>query len=95
MEKFGKGVLQWRFSIIESFGLAFSLCSVAVSITLWSVTTFQSKADASVAKIEGEQRVEKIELEIREVRQTLFRIQSQTSFIAGRMGFKNKDESGE
>lgn len=88
MELRGRKVLDWRFSIVETAGFAFSLTSLAVAITVWSLTTFQSKAEAIEASSQTERRIEKIDIEMNEVRNALYRIQSQTAFIAGRMGFK-------
>lgn len=43
--------IDWRFSAAELIAGMLSLTSIAVGITLWSVSTFQSKDDAIEVKI--------------------------------------------
>jgi hypothetical protein len=77
--------IEWRFSPIETAGAAFSLASVCVGITLWSVSTFQSKVDAQEVKVHLEKRIENIEAQMATMRMSLEAVARDTSYIRGRL----------
>jgi hypothetical protein len=77
--------IEWRFSPIETLGAAFSLASVAVGITLWSVSTFQSKVDAAEVRTHLEKRIESIEAQMTTMRASLEVVARDTSYIRGRL----------
>lgn len=91
MEHKGK-ILDWKFSPIEMLGFAFSLASLAVGITMWSLTTFQSKQEAREAtqtidaKIESvEKRVERQEEQMNAMRTSLEGVAKNVEYIRGRL----------
>lgn len=77
--------LEWRFSPIETVGAAFSLATMAVGITLWSVTTFQSKSDAAEMKFNLERRIESIEAQMSTMRSSLEVVARDTAYIRGKL----------
>lgn len=79
------GLLGLRFSPMEVLGGAFSLAAMAVSITLWSIATFQSKQDAVLIKAELEKRIESVEGEVQLMRQSLESVAKDVSYIRGRI----------
>jgi hypothetical protein len=77
--------IEWRFSPIETAGAAFSLASICVGITLWSVSTFQSKVDAAEVKVHLEKRIENIEAQMVTMRTSLEAVARDTSYIRGKI----------
>lgn len=77
--------LDWRFSPIETIGAAFSLATMAVGITLWSISTFQSKSDAQEMKINLEKRIESIENQMVTMRSSLEVVARDTAYIRGKL----------
>ena len=75
----------WRFSLVETAGFAFSLASVAVAITLWTVSTFQSKDEAKEIKAQLESRIVSIEAETRALRDSMNGVAKDVSYIRGRL----------
>jgi hypothetical protein len=84
METKGK-IIEWRFSIMETFGAALSMASLAVGITLWSIATFQRKEDAIEIKIQLERRIDVIESEVRVMRASVEGVAKDVSYIRGRI----------
>ena len=66
-----------------AFGL--SIVTAAVGITLWSISTFESKASASQYRVTLERRVDGLEKEVNTIRETLGRVAIDVSYIRGRM----------
>jgi vacuolar-type H+-ATPase subunit I/STV1 len=77
--------IEWRFSPVETIGAAFSLASVCVGITLWSVSTFQSKQDAQEVKTHLERRIENIEAQMNTIRTSLEHVARDISYVRGRL----------
>lgn len=77
--------LDWRFSPIETIGAAFSLATMAVGITLWSISTFQSKSDAQEMKVNLEKRIESIENQMVTMRSSLEVVARDTAYIRGKL----------
>lgn len=84
METKGK-VLEWRFSIMETVSAALSLASLAVGITLWSMSTFQRKDDAVEMKAHLERRIDGVESEMRNMRASVEGVAKDVSYIRGRL----------
>lgn len=80
----------WRFSPVEMIGFGFSIATVAVSITLWSVSTFQSKQDAIEVRQQIERRIDAIESQVNTMRQSLENVARDTSYIRGRLEPKSQ-----
>lgn len=80
MEQKG-GLLQWRLSLAETLAFA----ATVVSITLWMLNFFQTKADANEWKDSMENRVGKIEVEISSIRGSMETIGRDVSYIRGRL----------
>ncbi len=76
-------LMSWRFSIVETIGFGFSLASIAVGITLWSMSTFQSKEEAASVKLNLEQRVIALEGEMRELRASMQNVARDVAYIRG------------
>jgi len=74
-------LLKWRFTFSEMVAFAF----VVISITLWSLATFQSKSDAAIVSSSHERDFEKLEKRIDGLSQTLNAIGNDVSYIRGRL----------
>jgi hypothetical protein len=86
----GRSVIGWRFNLGETLGFGFSLASVAVAITLWSVTNFQSKVDAAEEKHSMEKRIEAVEIQMVLVRSSVDSVAKDVSYIRGRLEPKTR-----
>ena len=75
----------WRFNIIETVGFGFSLASVAVAITLWSMSNFQSRAEAEEAKRVTEAKISNLEAQMSQIRSNMDTISRDVSYIRGRL----------
>lgn len=84
MDTHGK-FTSWRFSVIEAIGAAISLSSLAVGITLWSISTFQNKEDAIESKRMIEARIATVEDQVRMNRASLDAMAKDVSYIRGRL----------
>lgn len=73
-----KSTGDWRFNFIEMIGFAISFSTLAVGITLWSISTFQFKHDAVEDKKNMDTRVSNLEM-------ITSNIAIDVSFIRGRM----------
>jgi hypothetical protein len=78
-------ILDWRFSLAETAMGMVSIATLAVGITTWSLSTFQSKQDASEMKQQFERRIEGVEGEMRVMRSSLDRIAGNVEYIRGRL----------
>jgi hypothetical protein len=80
----------WRFSLAETAAFGFSLTSMSVAITLWTVGTFQSKEDAKEIKAQLEIRIQSIEQQTKELRNSVDGVAKDVSYIRGRLEPKNE-----
>lgn len=87
-----KDFFHWRFSPVEMLGFGFSIACVAVSITIWTVFTFQTKDDARGVKIEFEDKIKGVKNEVEGLRSELSNVRSgvesigkDVSYIRGRL----------
>lgn len=64
---------------------AVTATALAVSITLWSVSTFQSKADAAEMKVQLERRIDSMEGRLNAVQVTVSGVAVDVSYIRGRL----------
>ncbi len=92
-----KGFFQWRFSPIEMLGFGFSIACVAVSITIWTVFTFQTKADAADSKVEFNDKIRGVTKDVDMLRSDLANVRSgveaigkDVSYIRGRLEPKSE-----
>lgn len=76
MEQRGS-MLQWKLSLAET--LAFG-CTIAV-LVFFITKNFQSKDDAAAL----EKRIERVENELSSVKDALYKIDSNVSYIKGRL----------
>lgn len=83
--------IDWRFSAAELIAGMLSLTSIAVGITLWSVSTFQSKDDAIEVKMQLERRMDSLEGQVNTMRLSLEGVARDTSWIRGRLEPKGRD----
>lgn len=81
MEQAGT-LLKWKLTLAET--LAFGV-TVAVMV-VWLSTNYQSKEDAS--KLEG--RIERVELEMSQMREGISNISKDVSYIRGRLEPRSK-----
>lgn len=82
-------MMGWRFSIVEMVGFGFSVGAVTVAITLWSVSTFQTKVDAVAVKQDFDRQVESLKVEVATLRAGIDAVAKDVSYIRGRLEPKN------
>jgi len=80
--------IQWRFTIIETIGAAFSLATVAVAITLWSIATFQSRSEAQGEMQNTQSRLDRQQDNITRMQDKIDQIKDDVSFIRGKLESK-------
>lgn len=74
-------VAKWRLTLAESLALVVTV----VSVTIWIITTFQSKSDAQEWKNAIEGRVGAIEEQLTQMRNNMDGIGKDVSYIRGRL----------
>lgn len=80
----------WRFSVQEVVAFLAGSVGVAVTITLWCVSTFQTRADASDFKASVEKRFEAQEMRLDSIQSSLNSMGADLSFIRGKLERKNE-----
>ena len=93
MDASGK-FIEWRFNAIETLGFGLSLTAMAVTITLWSVNTFQSKEDAKLLKEEINTKIVVIETQVNTMRSSIEGVAKDVSYIRGRLEPNNISKGG-
>ncbi len=73
-----------KFIEFASFGL--SVASISVGITLWAITTFQTKADASDYELKMDKKNQELTQEIILLRQNIDKMGRDISYIRGKIG---------
>jgi len=81
----GNSFSTFRFSIYEVIAGMVSLTSLAVGITIWSITTFQTKEAGLEYKIQMEKRLDLLELEMRTLKQGIHDVARDVSWIRGKL----------
>ena len=74
----------------EVIGFGVSVATVAVTIVLWTVTTFQNKEEAQKFERDTARRMDGYESEQRSIRNEVGGIRADTSYIRGRLEPKTK-----
>jgi len=81
----GNSLSTFRFSIYEVVAAMISLSTMAVGITLWSITTFQTKEVSIEQKIQIEKRLDLLEMEMRTLKQGIHDVARDVSWIRGKL----------
>lgn len=84
METKGK-VRDWTLSIPEAVGALGSSIALAVAVTVYSLTTFQSKEAAAEMKKDIERRIDSVESEIQTIRASIDGVAKDVSYIRGKI----------
>lgn len=74
-----------RQRLIDMLSVAFSVASISVAITMWVVTTFQTKADASKIEEALNKSIEEQELRLNSIFNDIFQIKNDVSYIRGKL----------
>lgn len=81
-------IIKW--SIEEVVAFAVTIPSITTAIILWSISNFQSKAEANDLKQTVNERLSKVELEVQILRSSVGQISVDVSYIRGRLEPKAK-----
>lgn len=81
-------IIKW--SIEEVVAFAVTIASITTAIILWSISNFQSKAEANDLKQTVNERLSKVELEVQILRSSVGQISVDVSYIRGRLEPKAK-----
>lgn len=81
-------IIKW--SIEEVVAFAVTVASITTAIILWSISNFQSKAEANDLKQTVNERLSKVELEVQILRSSVGQISVDVSYIRGRLEPKAK-----
>lgn len=81
-------IIKW--SIEEVVAFAVTVASITTAIILWSISNFQSKAEANDLKQTVNERLSKVELEVQILRSSVGQISVDVSYIRGRLQPKAK-----
>ena len=81
----GNSFSTFRFNIYEVIAGMISLTSLAVGITIWSITTFQTKEAGLEYKIQIEKRLDLLEMEMRTLKQGIHDVARDVSWIRGKL----------
>jgi hypothetical protein len=88
----GNSFHTFRFSAYEVVAAMVSLSTMAVGITLWSMTTFQTKESGLEHKIQIEKRLDLLEMEMRVLKQGIHDVARDVSWIRGKLEIKQKGD---
>lgn len=90
---------EWRFSVTETIGFGVGLATISVAITLWSISTFQTKEAAASEKAAIEVRLTSAEAQIGAVdskvdgmRSSIESVAKDVSYIRGRLEQQSRGE---
>ena len=84
----------FRFSAYEVLAGMTSLAGLAVGITLWSMTTFQTKEASNEKRAIIDRRLDQMESEVRQLNNVITGVAIDVSYIRGRMAPEKKKEGG-
>ena len=90
MEQVGGSMLKWRLTLAETLSFGVSVALATGGITIWSMTTFQSKTDASELRQQFEHRVNSLEEELKAIRGNMGQIAVDVSYIRGKLEPRTK-----
>jgi len=81
----GRTFSNFKFNIFEVVAAMLSLSTLAVGITLWSMSTFQTKEVSLEHKVQIEKRLDLLEFEMRTLKQGIHDVARDVSWIRGKL----------
>lgn len=81
--------INWQFNGAEVVAGIFTVVVASVGVTLWSVSTFQSKSDAAEMKIQLQREISDVRAEVASIRSNIEAVAKDTAYIRGRLEPKN------
>jgi hypothetical protein len=84
----GESFKTFRFSAYEVIAAMVSLATMAVGITLWSISTFQTKEEYRERQLVVERRLDILESQMRAMNDTISGVARDVSYIRGKIETK-------